>query len=58
MWFFARDTEQRQIKPPPTVIKSPSEIFISVDLVVIGAIIVLLVVRKVRKYRRSNVGRF
>jgi hypothetical protein len=55
--YFARDTEQSEIKPPPFIIKEPTEIWIPLDGVIILGIIVIVIVRKIRKYRRSKVGR-
>jgi len=55
--YFARDTEQSQIKPPPYIIKDPTKIWIPLDGVIILGIIGFVVVRKIRKRRLAGVGR-
>ena len=56
--YFARDTEQSQIRPPPNIYKDPTEIWIPVDGVIILGLIVFFVVRRIRRRRLEGVGRF
>jgi len=50
--YFEPSADQADVKPPPQIVKVPHEVEIPVDLVIIGLVVVVFVVRALRRARR------